>query len=85
VHKSRCVLKQLHNLFFMKVTMLNIHLFSTDPITWIIVILASFMYSEWLRLKTADVEILHQSLVRGLSWFFSCNVTSKLCNMVILK
>jgi hypothetical protein len=31
------------------------------------------------------MEVLHQSLIRGLRWSFSCNVVSKLCNIVILK
>jgi hypothetical protein len=83
MQKSRCVPKWLHNLFFMKVAMLNVRSFSTDPITLITIISASFMYFE--RLRTIDMEILHQSLIRGMSWSFSCNVVSELCNIIILK
>jgi len=85
MHKSRRVLKQLCNLFFMKATMLNVHSFSTDPITWTTIILANFRSSKRLRLRTIDVEILHQSFVRGLNWFFSHNDALELCDIVILK
>ncbi len=78
MHKSRCVFKQLHNFFFMKATMLNVRLSSISPIIWTSVILASFMYFERLRLRTIDVEILHQSLVRELDWTSSCIVTLEL-------
>ncbi len=85
MHKSKCVLKRLCNLFVMKATMLNVHLSSIDLVTWTTIISANFIYSKRLKLKTTYVEILCQSFVWGLSWFSSCNVVSKLCNMVILK
>jgi len=37
------------------------------PIIWTTIISASFMYSKRLKLRTTDVEILHQSLIKGLS------------------
>jgi len=55
VHKSRCVLKRLHILFFMKAIMLNVHLSSTNSITWIAINSTNFMYSERLRLRILDV------------------------------
>ncbi len=85
MHKSRCVHKQLPNLFFMKATVLNVCLSSTDPITWTTIISSSFMYSKRLKLRTTNVKILWQKLIKGLNWFSSCNIVSKLCNMVILK
>jgi hypothetical protein len=69
----------------MNVTMLNVHSFSIDPITWTTIISVNFMYFERLRLRITNVEILQESLIRGLRWFFSHNVISKLCSMVILK
>jgi len=38
----------------MKAIMLNVHLFSTDPITWTTIILANFTYFERLKLRTID-------------------------------
>ncbi len=55
------------------------------PIIWTTIISASFMYSKRLKLRTTDVKILHQSLIKGLNWFSSRNVVSKLCSMVVLK
>jgi hypothetical protein len=69
----------------MNVTMLNVHSFSIDPITWTTIISINFMYFKRLRLRTTNVGILQQSLIRGLRWFFSCNVISELCSMVILR
>ncbi len=71
VHKSRCVLKW--SFIFNWPNNLDNNNFS------------HFVYSERLRLRTTNVEILRQSLVRGLNWFFSHNATLRLCNMVILK
>ncbi len=67
MHKSRCVLKWLHNLFFMKAIVINVRMSSIDLISCRIVISASFMYFERLRFKIANVEVLCQSLIRGLT------------------
>ncbi len=46
MHRSKCVLSQFPNLFFMKLMMLNVYSSSTKPSTWTTTILANLIYSE---------------------------------------
>lgn len=55
MHRFKCTLNWLCNWYFMKLNMLNMCSFSTEPNTWTTTIFGSFMYFEslWLRMRNA--------------------------------
>jgi hypothetical protein len=79
------VLKWFYNLFFMKLTMLNVCLSSIELKTWIVTILTNFMYPKSLSLRMGDEETLCQRFLIGFRSFFSCKTILELCNMFIFE
>jgi hypothetical protein len=65
-HKAKLSINQLQILVLMKSRLLNTHLSSIEPNTWIMTIFASFTYFEMLWDRIVKWEMILHILVKGL-------------------
>jgi hypothetical protein len=70
MHRFKCTLNWLCNWYFMKLNMLNMWSFSTEPNIWTMTIFGSFMYFESLWLRMGDAVSLCQSRWLDSSYYF---------------